>query len=72
MNWLIGLWWRTRPRCGDRVRYPEDIDTCIRPRGHENWKDNGPQWHADGNGYIWNQTDWKWTGRYGGQGRVLR
>lgn len=71
MWWLYDWWWRTRPRCGDTVAYPV-IDPCIRPKGHEGWKKNGPEWHADGSGYIWNHTTWRWTGRYPGEGRVLR
>lgn len=55
--WLRGLWWRSRPRCG---KYgPErlaDCGPCCRPRGHERWYRYGPDWHADGTGFIWNDV----------------
>lgn len=63
MAWLAGLWWRSRPRCAapGPWRLP-DCGTCCRPRGHEKWTKHDPDWHADGTGYIWNATRWRWMG----------
>lgn len=53
---------RYQPRC---AATPPDLignahpaaGPCILPRWYPNRK-----WHADGTGYIWNETQWAWRG----------
>lgn len=67
-------WWLWRllhpirtwgPRC--RAHPPEklpDADVCCVYRGHERSRRDDADWHADGQGYIWNDTlgRWSWRG----------
>lgn len=64
MRWLRDWWWRRKPRCAAPPPWRlTDALPCCRPTGHETWDttDGGP-WHADGTGYIWDTTRWRWMG----------
>jgi hypothetical protein len=59
------LWARLRwgPPCGAEppAKLP-DAGPCLLPRRRHGVPDEG--WHADGNGYIWNDElgRWRWMG----------
>lgn len=51
------------PRCGAPAPWRLcDAGPCILPAGHETEPDDSAPWHADGNGYIWSDTEWRWMG----------
>jgi hypothetical protein len=54
---------RRLPRCGAPPPWRlADAGPCIIPAGHETSGRVSAAWHADGNGYIWNATEWRWMG----------
>lgn len=58
---------RFGPRCGAPPpwRLADDAGTCVGYRGHDrDPRKDGPDWHADGRGYIWNDVigRWQWMG----------
>lgn len=52
------------PRCGARApwRLAPDCGPCIIPAGHETSGRDDADWHADGGGFIWSETEWRWMG----------
>lgn len=53
---------RESTRCGAEPPWRlVDAGTCVAPKGHEG-ADPDHDWHADGNGYIWTDTAWRWMG----------
>lgn len=54
---------RCLPRCGALPPgHLTDAGPCIIPRGHETSGRDDADWHADGYGFIWNATRWRWMG----------
>jgi hypothetical protein len=61
---LRAWWWLRKPRCGALPPWRLiDAGPCCRPAGHHRWKaKHDPEWCADGNGFIWTATEWRWMG----------
>lgn len=56
----LGRW---LPRCAVSPPWRlADAGPCITPRGHEQSGRPDADWHADGQGYIWNADRWRWMG----------
>lgn len=56
---------RLLPRCAAAPPWRlSDAGPCIIPRGHEASGRDDADWHADGNGFIWNKATghWSWMG----------